>query len=428
MNRLPVTAHLRGVHVAAMVQNVSLGEDNRLCKQVEDLCAAGCQVTVITRRDPTNEPWRHHRGLTLAEYRAPVDGESTVGHVREYAASLARQIPRLVQVHQRHRIDVLQICQPPDLYFPVAELARRLGVRVLVDQRDLMPETFAQRYPSAPARPMQVLHWLETRTQAHVDATVTVNDYLRDRLIAAGGAPERIHIVRNGPVLHRLNDARAHPQRSGPVRRDFASVVTWAGKMGRQDRVDDVVRVADRVVHGWGRSDVGFMLIGNGECLDELRRMVDELGLSDHVWFPGWLPEIDLYRHLASADLGVDTSLQPEVTPVKAMEYLGVGLPLVAYDVQETRRLAGGAGVLVTPGDVEALARELVSLLDDPAERARLGTVGSERVRLNLAWERQSEVYLRTIADLVTTGRPRRAGARSRRSPVAATADRPAGP
>ena len=61
---------------------------------------------------------------------------------------------------------------------------------------------------------------------------------------------------------------------------------------------------------------------------------------------------------------------------MKAMEYLGVGLPLVAYDVQETRRLAEGAGVLVTPGDTEALARELVSLLDDPVERARLGRVG----------------------------------------------------
>ena len=85
-------------------------------------------------------------GLTLLEYRAPVDGTSAAGHVREYAASLMRQIPRLVQLHLRNAIDVLQICQPPDLYFPVAALARGLGVVVLLDQRDLMPETFAQRY------------------------------------------------------------------------------------------------------------------------------------------------------------------------------------------------------------------------------------------------------------------------------------------
>ena len=420
---------LRGVHVAAMVQNVSLADDNRLCKQVEALCAAGCRVTVITRRDDANEPWRSRPGLTLLEYRAPIDGASAAGHVREYATSLVRQIPRLVRLHLRHRIDVLQICQPPDLYFPMSALARRLGVKVLLDQRDLMPETFAQRYASAPARAMKVLHWLERRTQAHVDASVTVNEHLRDRLIASGGEPERIHVVRNGPVLSRLDRAREAPHLPTPshVRQDLSSVVTWAGKMGRQDRVDDVVRIAELVVHHWDRRDVGFSLIGNGECLDELQLMVDELGLRENVWFPGWLGEVDLYRRLAAADVGVDTSLQPEVTPVKAMEYLGVGLPLVAYDVQETRRLAEGAGVLVVPGDTEALARELVGLLDDPTERARLGRVGSERVRLQLAWERQGEVYLETLAGLLTARRSIRSasGAPFRGSLAAARTERP---
>jgi glycosyltransferase involved in cell wall biosynthesis len=424
----PLMADLHGIHVAAMVQNVSLGVDGRLRKQVDSLLTAGCQVSVITRRDDANEPWRNRPGLTLLEYRAPVDGESAVGHIREYAASLMRQAPRLLQLHRRQRIDVLQICQPPDLYFPMAELARRLGVVVLLDQRDLMPETVAQRFSSAPARAMQVLHWLERRTQAHVDASLTVNDYLRDRLISSGGAPENIHVVRNGPVLDRLERAGEAPRLPTPpgIRRDFSSVVAWAGKMGRQDRVDDVVRVAERVVHAWGRDDVVFALIGDGECLDELRLMVDELDLRENVWFPGWLSDLDLYRHLAAADVGVDTSLQPEVTPVKAMEYLGVGLPLVAYDVQETRRLAEGAGVLVTPGDTEALARELVSLLDRPMERVRLGRVGRERVRSQLAWERQSEVYLETIAGLAAASRPATA-VRPQRSPAAARPDRSSG-
>ncbi len=420
---------LSGLHVAAMVQNVSLAEDNRLCKQVEELCAAGCEVSVITRRDKANEPWRSHPGLTLIEYRAPKDGDSTTGHLREYAASLTRQIPRLMQLHRRHHIDVLQICQPPDLYFPVAALARRLGMRVLIDQRDLMPETFAQRYTSPPARALKILHWLETRTQAHVDATVTVNDYLRNRLIAAGGASERIHVVRNGPVLQRLDRAQAawNTLGSSPLRREFASVVAWAGKMGRQDRVDEIVRVAELVVNDWGRDDVGFMLIGNGECLDELQAMVEDLGLGENVWFPGWLGEVDLYRHLAASDVGIDASLQPEVTPVKAMEYLGVGLPVVAYDVEETRRLAEGAGILVTPADVEALARELVNLLDDPSERVRLGAVGRERVRLQLAWKHQSDVYLQAIADLVTTG-PSMFGPQSRQSPDATRTARSSAP
>jgi len=415
-------------HLAAMVQNVSLADDNRLQKEVADLLAAGYDVSVVTRHDDANAPWRGVAGLDLVEYPAPVDGDSTLSHLTEYAVSLVRQLPTLARLHLRHRIDVLQICQPPDLYFPVAAVARRLGVRVLVDQRDLMPETLAQRYEHPPARPIAVLHWLERRTQHAVDATVTVNGYLRDRLVAAGGSPESVTVACNGPVLARVDEAlrsRQGPEDDQSLRHGFPLVVTWAGKMGRQDRVDQVLHLADRLVHGHGRSDVGFMLLGNGECLEELRALATELGLDDQVWFPGWLSEVELYRHLAAADVGVDTSLQPEVTPVKAMEYLAVGLPLVAYDVQETRRLAEGAAVLVEPDDLDALADALLALLGDPERRAALGAHGVHRVRTELAWERQSLAYLAVVDGLLTSRSPR---ARARRSRLAARSAGPAAP
>ena len=414
----------QGPHLAAMVQNVSLADDNRLQKEVEDLLTAGYQVSVVTRHDDANAPWRGRTGLDLVEYPAPVDGDSTLSHLKEYAVSLARQLPALARLHLRHRIDVLQICQPPDLYVPVAMVARRLGIRVLVSQRDLMPETLAQRYERPPARPIAVLHWLERRTQHAVDATVTVNGYLRDRLVAAGGSPDAVTVACNGPVLARVESALAAPADEA-LRHGFALVVTWAGKMGRQDRVDQVLHLADRIVHGHGRTEVGFMLLGNGECLEELRALASELDLDRHVWFPGWLSEVELYRHLAAADLGVDTSLQPEVTPVKAMEYLAVGLPLVAYDVQETRRLAEGAAVLVRPDDLDGLGDAVLALLDDPARRSALGAHGQHRIRTELSWEQQSRAYLAVVDGLLTSRSPR---ARARRSRLAARSAGPAAP
>ncbi len=264
-------------------------------------------------------------------------------------------------------------------------MARRLGVRVLVDQRDLMPETLARRYAHPPARPLQVLHWLERQTQRSVDRTVTVNGYLRDRLVGAGGDPARVHVVRNGPVLARVDQAVPTPG----LRDGFAHLVTWAGKMGKQDRVDQVLRLAALVLHELGRRDCRFMLLGDGECLEELHALTRALDLEPWVVFPGWLPEVDLYGHLATADVGLDTSLQQEVTPVKALEYLALGLPLLAYDVEETRALATGAGVLVPPDDLETMALELVALLDEPARRRQLGETGRARVRRELAWEHQ---------------------------------------
>src|SRR5512139_332064 len=383
-------------HVAVLVENVSFADDNRLRKQVDVLLAEGYRVSVVTRRDPSNEPFRHLQGLRLVEYPAPPEGSSTLGHLSEYAVSLAWQVPALVRLQRLDPIDVLQLCQPPDMYFPIAKVLRWRHTRVVLDQRDLMPETLLQRYETVPGGPLKVLNWFERQTQRNVDHAITVNGYLRDRLVGAGGRPERVSLVYNGPVMARVEQAATEP--TPPRKHDY--LVCWAGKMGKQDRVDQVLQVAHHVVHDLGRRDVGFLLLGNGECLDELRALTTELDLDDWVEFPGWLPEVDLYRYLASCDVGLDTSLQEEVTPVKAMEYMANGLPVLGFDVEQTRILTEGAGILVTPGDTTVLAKELLSLLDSADERQRLGEAGRRKVQEQLAWERQAEVYLSVIADL----------------------------
>lgn len=392
----------RAAHVAVVVENVSLADDNRLQKQCTALVEAGHRVSVVTRRDPANEPLRHVPGLRLVEYPAPPDGASTVGHLKEYAISLLWQVPALLRLQLLDRVDVLQICQPPDLFFPFARVMHLLGGRVLLDQRDLMPETLLQRYDDPPAAAMKVLGWLERQTQRAVDHSVTVNEHLRARLVGSGGAPERVSLVFNGPMLSRLDEALADPM----PREGHRHLVCWAGKMGKQDRVDQVLQVAYHVVHELGRRDCGFLLVGNGECLEELQALSTELGLDEWVRFPGWLSEVELYRYLASCDVGLDTSLQEEVTPVKAMEYMAVGLPVLSFDVEQTRALVGDAGLRVASGDVEVMAKELVALLDAPAERRRMGRAGRRKIREELAWERQAEVYLSVVESL--TGRPGR--------------------
>ena len=60
-------------HVAVVVENVALGVDTRLRKQIDDLLAAGFRVTVVTMRHPDNEPFRHRQRLRLLEYPAPAE-------------------------------------------------------------------------------------------------------------------------------------------------------------------------------------------------------------------------------------------------------------------------------------------------------------------------------------------------------------------
>lgn len=381
------------LHVAVIVENVALGVDTRLRKQVDDLLRAGVRLSVITMRDDDNARYRDVPGLTLFEYPAPKQPSGAVGYVGEYLQSFLWATWYLLRLRLRGRIDVLQICQPPDIYFPLAWVLRWAGSRILVDQRDLMPELLNNRYDEPPKLMLKALHWLERRSQRVAHHSLTVNTYLKNRMVEAGAKPEAVSLVYNGPVLARTSLAVAEPSLHGEHR----YLVAWCGKMGRQDRVDLVVKVAEYVIRDLGREDCGFVILGDGECLDEVRQQTVDLGLERWITFPGWIPEKDLFSYLATADLGIDCSLQVEVSPVKVMEYMAQGLPLVCFDLQESRLLADGAGVFTPPGDVPTIASEVVALLDDPATRKELGDTGRRLITEQLAWERQTPIYLQAI-------------------------------
>jgi len=377
-------------HVLLVVENLPMGIDHRVRKQVNDLLASGYRVSVVTRRDPANARYRDLPGMTVLEYPAPREPRGKAGYIGEYGVSLGWATVLSLAARLRGRVDVIQLCQPPDIYFPLGWLLRGLGAKVVVEQRDLMPELFAARYERPSPAIMSMLRWLERRTQRVAHHTLCINETFRRRVIGAGAAPGQVTIVGNGPVLSRVRAAAADPALRG--RHKF--LCCWIGVMGRQDHVDLLLRAVVHLVHDLGRTDCGFAVLGDGECLEESRAQSARLGLQSWVDFAGWLPEAEVFTYLASADLGLDTSLQSEISPVKVLEYMAFGLPFVAFDVAETRVMGRGASALVPPGDVEGYARQVVALLDDAARRSELGELGRERVRANLAWEQQSAAYL----------------------------------
>jgi glycosyltransferase involved in cell wall biosynthesis len=170
--------------------------------------------------------------------------------------------------------------------------------------------------------------------------------------------------------------------------------------MGRQDRIDLLLRSINHVVHKIGRHDCEFAVIGDGECLAEAKELARDLGLDDWVHFTGFIREDQVFRYLATADLGLDASLQPEVSPVKAMEYMAFGVPLVAFDLPETRAICDGAAVYAEAGDVEAHGHAIDRLLADAVRRQALGAAGAAKVRDELAWEHQARSYLQVIGQL----------------------------
>jgi glycosyltransferase involved in cell wall biosynthesis len=152
------------------------------------------------------------------------------------------------------------------------------------------------------------------------------------------------------------------------------------------------------VVRELGRDDIAFTLIGSGDCFDELVALRDELGLAGYVEFTGRAPDDLVTRILSTADVGLSPDpknpLNDLSTMNKSMEYMAFELPVVAFDLRETRVSVADAGVYVTPNIVREYAEAIVGLMDDEAKRAELGKLGRERVEQELAWSHQRCAYL----------------------------------
>ena len=105
------------------------------------------------------------------------------------------------------------------------------------------------------------------------------------------------------------------------------------------------------------------------------------------------MPDDYVGEVLSTADVGLCPDplnpLNDVSTMNKTMEYMAFGLPVVAFDLRETRVSAADAARYVRPNDVDEYARAVVDLVDDPATRAEMGRRGRERVEEELAWEHQ---------------------------------------
>ena len=399
--------------VLIIVQNLPVPFDRRVWLECQALLADGYQVAVVCPKGEGDPSYEVIDTVELYKYRPYAPGGSKIGFITEYAYSFLATAWLTFKARRSGRFAVLQACNPPDIFWPIALALRVLDrTRFIFDHHDLCPELYESRFPDGPRLPYRMLRALERRTHRTADHVISTNDSYREVAITRSGKRAAdVTIVRTGPDPQRLRRGEPHPE----LRRGRRFLAAYIGVMGPQDGVDIVVRAADVVVHELGRDDIAFTLIGKGDCFDELVALRDELGLAGHVEFTGRAPDELVGRILSTADVGLSPDPKNPLNDVstmnKTMEYMAFELPVVAFDLRETRVSAGDAGVYVEPNDVHRYAAAIVALMDDEPRRAMLGKLGRARVEQELAWGHQARAYLGVYRRVTGNGpAPARAG------------------
>lgn len=335
-------------------------------------------------------------GVHLVKYRAFPPITRQWMFVAEYAYSILATLRNLARVWKRRPFGVVQVCNPPDvLWAAVVPFRLLFGVKMVFDQHDLCPELYQSRFSQPSSAVHRALLLTERITYALSEQVIATNGSYRRLALRRGRKREAdVTIVRTGPNPDKMLRGTPDPD----LRRDHRYLLAYLGVMGPQDGVDLALRAMHHIVHNCGRSDVTLTLIGDGDAGKDLRRLAVELRLEPHVEFTGRVPDAVVARILSTADIGLSPDPKNPLNDVstmnKTMEYMSFGLPVVAFDLTETRVSAGAAACYAEPNKIEHYAELILDLLDDETRRKEMGVMGRCRIEEELSWSHQISSYV----------------------------------
>jgi glycosyltransferase involved in cell wall biosynthesis len=149
--------------------------------------------------------------------------------------------------------------------------------------------------------------------------------------------------------------------------------------------------------------DVELLIVSRPKPGGRTEQLIDRLGIEDSVHFVNGITDEELAATVGSAEIACVPSLY-EGFSLPTVEAMACETPLVVSRAGAIPEVVGENGLcarLVTPGDVGELVQALEELLDDPAERARMGTAGRRRALSEFSWravaERTAAAYQRAI-------------------------------
>jgi glycosyltransferase involved in cell wall biosynthesis len=171
--------------------------------------------------------------------------------------------------------------------------------------------------------------------------------------------------------------------------------VVYLGVLSAYQGVDHLLAA---VPHVLARVPEAFFLIMGYPDEDAYRRKARELGVAEHVRFPGRIGYDQAARYLALGEVAVGPKLSETESNGKLYNYMACALPTVAFDTPPSREILGDLGIYAPRGDVAALADGIAGLLEDPEAARQLGLRLCQRVGDHFSWHSTARQLMKAYA------------------------------
>ncbi len=233
-----------------------------------------------------------------------------------------------------------------------------------------------------------IISFFEKWMPHRVKSITTNTFFMRNKLLSWGISAEKIIYIPNGVDRNRFTNVKQGEVESLSAELDLGSskVIGYIGSLSLPSHPVNLLLEAFHEIQKYDENTI-LLLVGGGEDLTTLKKLAQDLGISQAIRFCGRVPPEKIPFYYALVDVSVDPVYDNEAakgrSPLKLFESWACGVPFVTADVGDRKSLLGDppAGLLSQPGNPESLADKITQVLSDPQLSANFQGRGFERVQ-----------------------------------------------
>ena len=384
-----------------IIENLPIPLDRRVLLEATSIRNQGVPVFIICPRDAEKKFSSFEilpNQIRVYRYPPPPKTRGYLSYFFEFSYCLLITFLITLWIFLRFGFHAIHTANPPDTFFMLALLFKPFGVKFVYDQHDICPELFMSRFQKKHSeKVLRALYFLEFCSYKTANLVISPNlSYQKIALSRGSVHPRRSIVVRSGPNLKMLT-----PRPSNPALKQGADYMFfYLGVMGPQDGVAILIEAFAEFlkIHASSRTQFLLTLAGDGDLREDLEKLAQNLNIFDRTHFTGFITGDLLLNYLSSSDIGIcpdpPTPFNDKSTMNKILEYMASGLPVICFDLAESRFSAGDAAVYVPGADPSDLAKAMDALIGDPEKMKRLGETGKHRIQDQFGWEKSEEALL----------------------------------
>jgi glycosyltransferase involved in cell wall biosynthesis len=374
--------------------------DNRVIRYACEMQSHGHDVDVIVLRRRGQPLIGYLDGVRVIRIQQrSINERMAVAYLAKLLWFFTKSAALLATLHVRRRYDVVHVHNVPDFLIFAALVPKLSGAKLILDIHDILPELYLGKFGRDDrSKTFKSLLMLERASCSFADHVIVANDLWRETLVRRSA--RRCTTILNYPDISLFKPLRPEQRKNaGPF------VFLYPGSLNYHQGVDVAVKAFALVKNQIPNSQ--FHIYGEGPARPSLIKLVDDLGMKDHVRMVARVPLTEMAHIMAAADVGVvpkrADGFGNEAFSTKILEFMASGVPVIVSKTRVDEHHFNSTLVrFFASGDERDLATAMVDTFENTDKTFARAEAARQFANCN-SWQQRGGKYRELIESLVAT-------------------------